>query len=56
MSHDDTLRNQLVELLTGAHAHAGFRKSLAGLDPALRGRRPGPGTGAASSHMGGREA
>jgi hypothetical protein len=41
---DNILRRQLVELLTGEHAHAGFRKSIDGLDPALRGRRPGPGT------------
>lgn len=43
MSDDSILRKQLVELLTGAHAHAGFHKALFGLDPALRGRRPGPG-------------
>jgi hypothetical protein len=35
------LREQLVELLTGAHAHADVKSALAGLDPALRGRRPG---------------
>jgi uncharacterized damage-inducible protein DinB len=43
MSDDGIIRKQLVELLTGAHAHAGFHKALFGLDPALRGRRPGPG-------------
>jgi hypothetical protein len=35
------LREQLVELLTGSHAHAAVMGALAGLEPALRGRRPG---------------
>lgn len=38
---DETiLREQLVELLTGGHAHVGVKKALRGLGPALRGRRP----------------
>lgn len=37
------LREQLVELLTGSHAHASLAQALAGLAPELRGRRPAPG-------------
>jgi len=33
------LREQLVELLTGGHAHADLKTALRGLDPSLRGRR-----------------
>jgi hypothetical protein len=36
------LREHLVELLTGGHAHVTVKKALRGLPPALRGRRPGP--------------
>jgi hypothetical protein len=35
-----TLREQLVELLTGGHAHVALKRALRGLDPPLRGRRP----------------
>jgi uncharacterized damage-inducible protein DinB len=33
------LREQLVELLAGEHAHVGWKRALRGLPPALRGRR-----------------
>ena len=42
---DRVLRDQLVELLTGGHAHASVKQALKGLAPALRGKRP-----AASEH------
>ena len=41
---DAVLREQLVELLTGGHAHADFKTATRDLDPALRGKRPGAGT------------
>src|SRR5262249_52432558 len=39
---DQVLRLALLELLTDGHAHVNVEKALAGLDPALRGRRPSP--------------
>jgi hypothetical protein len=42
--NDTLLREQLVELLTGRHAHADAKSALRGLEPGLRGRRPAPGT------------
>jgi uncharacterized damage-inducible protein DinB len=39
---DHALREQLVALLTKAHAHASLEQALAGLPPELRGRRPAP--------------
>jgi len=41
---DHVLRKQLVELLTGGHAHVSLEQALRGLPPRLRGRRPAPGT------------
>ena len=37
------VRDQLVELLTGEHAHPTVDRALRGLDPKLRGKRPGRG-------------
>jgi uncharacterized damage-inducible protein DinB len=37
------LREALANLLAKGHAHVTAEKALAGLDPALRGRRPGSG-------------
>jgi uncharacterized damage-inducible protein DinB len=36
-------RQQVVELLTGGHAHVPVLKALQGLDPLLRGKRPAEG-------------
>jgi len=41
--NDAVLREQLVLLLTGEHAHVSAEKALAGLEPRLRAARPGPG-------------
>ena len=41
-SNPTILREHLVELLTGAHAHVSLKQALAGLAPTLRGRRPDP--------------
>jgi uncharacterized damage-inducible protein DinB len=41
--NDAVLRHQVVELLTGGHAHVPVLKTLEGLDPGLRGRRPAEG-------------
>jgi uncharacterized damage-inducible protein DinB len=41
--NDAVLRHQVVELLTGAHAHVPVLKAIAGLDPELRARRPAEG-------------
>ncbi len=41
--NDAVLRHEVVELLTGGHAHVPVLKVLTGLDPKLRGRRPGEG-------------
>jgi hypothetical protein len=41
--NDSVLREQLVLLLTGEHAHVGAERALAGLEPRLRGARPAPG-------------
>jgi hypothetical protein len=38
-NHDQLLRDHLLELLRGGHAHANFEKALAGLSPELRGRK-----------------
>jgi hypothetical protein len=40
MSHDDSLREHLLELLGGGHAHLGFDRALADLPPQLRGAKP----------------
>ena len=40
---DEVLRNSLVELLEGGHAHATAKRVLAALSPELRTMRPGPG-------------
>ena len=40
---DRALRENLVELLRGGHAHVTFEKALAGLDRKYRGARPGAG-------------
>jgi hypothetical protein len=36
---DKSLREQLVQLLQGGHAHANFEAAIKGLPPALRGRK-----------------
>jgi hypothetical protein len=41
--NDSVLREQLVLLLTGEHAHVSAERALAGLEPRLRGARPAPG-------------
>jgi hypothetical protein len=38
--HDAPLRQHLLELLHGGHAHADFDTAVRGLPPALRGKRP----------------
>ncbi len=38
--HDAALRQHLLELLHGGHAHADFETAIRGLAPALRGKRP----------------
>ena len=38
--HDSTLRQHLLELLNGGHAHADFNTAVKDLPPALRGKRP----------------
>jgi hypothetical protein len=40
MRHEDQLREHLLELLDGGHAHLAFDKAVAGLPPALRGAKP----------------
>ena len=40
---DRVVREQIVELLTGEHAHLSLKKALHGLDPALRDKKPGKG-------------
>ncbi|HEY6548458.1 MAG TPA: DinB family protein [Vicinamibacteria bacterium] len=40
---DRVVREQLVELLTGGHAHLTVDKALRGLDPEARGKRPAEG-------------
>ena len=40
MRHDDALREELVSLLEGGHAHVGFEKAVADLPEALRGKKP----------------
>jgi len=41
--NDSILREALAKLLVKGQAHVAPKKALAGLDPALRGRRPAPG-------------
>ena len=38
--HDAALRQHLLELLRGGHAHADFESAIRNLPPALRGKRP----------------
>ena len=38
--NQDSLRNHLLELLGGGHAHLDFDTAIAGLPAALRGKRP----------------
>jgi uncharacterized damage-inducible protein DinB len=38
--NDSTLRQNLIELLHGGHAHATLKQALDGLDPKLRNARP----------------
>lgn len=38
-SRDAPLREHLIDLLGGGHAHVGFERAVADLDPALRGAR-----------------
>ena len=40
MDAEKSLREHLVELLSGGHAHLNFEKAIAGLPAALRGRKP----------------
>ena len=40
MGHEDRLREHLLDLLGGGHAHLGFDKAVAGLPAELRGTRP----------------
>lgn len=40
MSEDIQLREHLVELLGGGHAHPEFERAIEGLPPALRGAKP----------------
>lgn len=40
MSHDTVLREHLVQLLTGSHAHVDFEGAVKDLPVALRGQRP----------------
>jgi len=39
---DRVLREQLVELLTGGHAHVGLKQALRAFPASLRGKRPAP--------------
>jgi len=38
--HDAALRQHLLELLRGGHAHADFESAIRNVPPALRGKRP----------------
>src|SRR4051812_47209931 len=40
MDQTERLREQLLDLLRGGHAHLNFDAAVAGLPPALRGARP----------------
>ena len=40
MTHDEILREHLVELLGGGHAHLDFEKAIGGLPVELRGAKP----------------
>ena len=37
---NEALREHLIELINGGHAHAGFDQAVAGMPAALRGKRP----------------
>lgn len=40
MTNEQALRDHLVDLLSGGHAHLGFERAIADLPPTLRGVRP----------------
>jgi hypothetical protein len=40
MKNDQALRNHVLELLKGGHAHADLKKAVAGLPAGLRGKKP----------------
>ena len=40
MGHEDRLREHLLDLLGGGHAHLNFDTAVAGLPPGLRGAKP----------------
>jgi len=40
--NESTVREALAKLLVEGHAHVAADKAIAGLDPKLRGKRPGP--------------
>ena len=40
MTHDSALREHLVQLLTGSHAHVNFNAAIKGLPMELQGKRP----------------
>jgi hypothetical protein len=40
MGREESLRDHLLELLAGGHAHLDFEKAIAGLPAALRGAKP----------------
>lgn len=40
MTHDSALREHLVQLLTGSHAHVDFNAAIKGLPMELQGKRP----------------
>jgi hypothetical protein len=40
MGQNESLREHLLDLLGGGHAHAGFDRAIAGLPAGLRGARP----------------
>jgi hypothetical protein len=40
MKEDSALRQHVLELLVGGHAHSDLKKALAGLPPRLRGKKP----------------
>jgi hypothetical protein len=41
MDRDQALRDHLIELLEGGHAHLGFEEAIAGLPASLRGAKAG---------------
>jgi hypothetical protein len=40
MTNDKALRNHVIELLAGGHAHVDLKKALADFPPRLRGKKP----------------